>query len=47
MQFRETMQLAQRATRRLFQAAVTDRANLAMIAMALLILLLGSYAIFG
>ena len=47
MELENTKQLLQRVTQRLFQSAIIDRTNLAIISMALLILFLGSYAIFG
>lgn len=47
MELGNTRQLLQRVTQRLFQTAIMDRTNLAVIVMGMLILLLGSYAIFG
>jgi hypothetical protein len=47
MQSGNPRQLLQRIAQRFSQSAVMDRTNLAIISMGLLILLLGSYAIFG
>ncbi len=47
MKLENTRQLLQRVTQRLFQSAIIDRTNLAIISMGLLILFLSSYAILG
>lgn len=47
MQTANARQLVQRVSQRLIQSPLTDRSNMAVIALGLLILLMGSYAMLG